>query len=357
MSSDEVNPPILTLEGGGVLTDGLILVTPLAAPPAKVRVLSSAGGVGELRVNTGFGAVVGGIIPIAANDTHTVLEDSAAAPINVLANDTVLGAPIVFGPNVTVALVNAPTLGIAAVNPDGTINYTPNPNAFGADAITYTVTVDANISSPGNVAITITPVNDPPIGVPDTFNVVANVPASLNVLQNDTDLDGHADIINAVIATPPEAGATATGGPQVSFNATAGGTFTFTYNAQDSAAVLSEPTLVTVNVLASENIVVVSALFRTNQSRWIIDGTDNLVAGQTLTIAYDDGVLTNGASAAGTQIGTAVVDALGAWLLDIRDAAGVLNPTNFAAFQLLPTRIRVTSTFGGTTTANITIGN
>ncbi|MBE0605397.1 MAG: hypothetical protein IH610_03825, partial [Deltaproteobacteria bacterium] len=51
-SSDEVAPPTLTLGGFGDLSDGTIVVSPLAAPPAKVQVFSSAGGVGEHQVST-----------------------------------------------------------------------------------------------------------------------------------------------------------------------------------------------------------------------------------------------------------------------------------------------------------------
>jgi len=51
-SSDEVSLPTLTLEGFGDLTGGQIVITPLAAPPEKVRVLSSANGSNEMEVRT-----------------------------------------------------------------------------------------------------------------------------------------------------------------------------------------------------------------------------------------------------------------------------------------------------------------
>ena len=52
-SGDEIAPlPTLTLEGFDDLTNGSILVSPLAAPPAFVRVISSAGGSNEVQVTT-----------------------------------------------------------------------------------------------------------------------------------------------------------------------------------------------------------------------------------------------------------------------------------------------------------------
>ncbi len=51
-SSDAIAPPTLTLGGFGDLTNGAISLSPLAAPPAKVQVFSSAGGTGELQVST-----------------------------------------------------------------------------------------------------------------------------------------------------------------------------------------------------------------------------------------------------------------------------------------------------------------
>ncbi len=51
-SGDSTVPPTLTLGGFGDLEGGSIIVTPLEAPPATVRVLSSHGGVDEFQVTT-----------------------------------------------------------------------------------------------------------------------------------------------------------------------------------------------------------------------------------------------------------------------------------------------------------------
>ncbi|MBP2683419.1 MAG: hypothetical protein H6Q79_1458 [Deltaproteobacteria bacterium] len=67
-SLDEVTPPTLTLEGFGDLTNGSILVPSLVAPPAYVRVLSSAGGSNEFQVTTsGGGAAAATGVAITPN--------------------------------------------------------------------------------------------------------------------------------------------------------------------------------------------------------------------------------------------------------------------------------------------------
>jgi len=68
--------------------------------------------------------------------------------------------------------------------------------------------------------------------------------------------------------------------------------------------------------------------------RWVVTGTASPIAGQTLRIAYVDGTYkVNGActgNAAGTVLGSAVVDPTGTWTLDtiLGNTAGLLNPSN-----------------------------
>lgn len=341
-SSDATNPPTLTLNGHGPMTAGAISVSPLLAPPAKVHVVSSAGGVGELRVTTGLGSP-GGNVPLALNDEISMNEDQGTLIINVLANDTFTGTP-------TVAITGAPRLGTALVNADGTISYTPFANANGMEGIAYTVTAGGATSSPAYIEITINPVNDLPIAVNDALATAPGT-TSLNLLANDIDADGQADLSTVVIVTPPQ-GATVTPSVNgsVSFTASNSGTYIFTYRAVDrSGARSSLPATVTVTV-TQETITVQQALFRTTARRWIVSGTDSVRAGQTLTITYDNGP----AGVPGTVIGTAVVDATGAWVLDIRGVSGVLDPT---LLNPRPNRIRITSSLGRSVTATFTIRN
>ncbi|AYH46111.1 Ig-like domain-containing protein [Azoarcus sp. DN11] len=293
-SSDTLVPPTLSLAFGtfrGDLVNGSLVVPVGIAPPDVGRVLSSAFGVNDARVTIGAatGAAPAGV-PVAVNDSYTFLEDAPPQTLAVLANDT-----NAVGGKVTIT--SPPHFGTAAANVNGTVTYTPNLNANGTDAFTYTVTVGTAVSNTANVVLNITPVNDPPVAVADTANALVNVLQTINVLANDTDPDGFADIVAAVNVTPPvPAGATATAaGRVVTFTAPAVGTYTFTYQAQDAAGALSNPATVTVQVAAAETLVVQSARFVPRLSRLRVVGTLTPVAGQTITSEY--------ANAAGATFG------------------------------------------------------
>lgn len=330
-SSDQLVPPALTLAEFGALVSGAIATTQLP-PPATVRVTSSAGGLGEYQASTGVGGAPAPAVPVAANDSVTMSEDCAPVTaascadaivravgtpqtINVLANDTLSGAPIAFGPGVSVTLASAPRLGAAAVNPDGTISYTPNPNASGSDAFTYTVAVNGTASNIAGVSVAITSVNDVPVANNDTATILVNVPVQLDVAANDLDLDGNASIVLAANVTPPiPAGASVSvAGRVATFSATAAGTYSFTYQAQDAAGALSANTAtVSVTVAPSELLTIALAEFRASGGRLRVNGLITPVAGQTVRADILD------AAGAVLRTDTVTTDANGAWLVDVR---------------------------------------
>jgi hypothetical protein len=374
-SSDAANPPNLLLSWTGmdgnlviapVAGAGTFSVTPLTAPPAKVRVVSAAGGINKYQVTTGVsaGAPPNPTVPVAVNDegaAFNTLEDTPVT-VNPLTNDTFNGGPIPAGAIVTIT--GAPRIGtMGPVNPDGSFLYTPNLNVTGNEGIAYTVTVNGQASNVAYITLAISPVPDPPVAANDTAAAIRGISNSLNVLANDTDPDGAADLSNpgakAVIVTWPAAL-----GPRpvptsgvVTFTpptSTAAGTYTFTYNAMDAGGLTSvTPATVTVSVAAAEVITITRSDFVRNNFRWRLAGTDTVLAGQTLTITYTNGTVRGGVTngAAGTVIGTAVVDATGAWALDqVVSSIGVLNPTNTGGnatnptfWSSPPTQIRVTS--------------
>jgi endonuclease I len=99
--------------------------------------------------------------PVANDDTHVVVEDSAQAVVNVLANDTT--APDV-GETLTVIAATQGTLGSVALS-GGVVRYTPNAHANGSDQFTYTVSDGNSGTDTATVNVTITPVNDAPTPV------------------------------------------------------------------------------------------------------------------------------------------------------------------------------------------------
>ena len=325
----------LRLVGYGDLVGSSISAN-TTVPPAEVNVVSLLGGSATLPVKVGAftgGGPGGG--PIAVNDAATLLEDTSVN-IDVLANDTnAAGATINLG---------VPRLGSASLL-GGLVHYVPNPNANGADSIAYSITVGGVTSPLAFVAINITPVNDAPTAVNNSFSAVNGVPIALNVLANDTDPDGAADLANVQIVTPP-AGATAVvgAGGVVTFTG-ASGTYTFSYRAVDQAGVVSgNVATVTVVVANAETIAFVRSDFIGNKLRWRIDGTDTLHAGQTITVSFNNGTRANGTSLIGTVIGTASVDPTGAWTIDLIVASNdIRNVSNAALYGTRPNQVKATS--------------
>lgn len=133
--------------------------------------------------------------PTAAPDTATTAEDTSAV-VAVKANDGDLD-----GDSLAVAVTVAPGHGIALVQADGTVYYTPAPDFFGTDTFTYSVTDPSGASASATVTMTVTNVNDPPVAVADAFSMTMEATLTTGSLANDTDPDGDSLAITA-LGTP-----------------------------------------------------------------------------------------------------------------------------------------------------------
>jgi len=276
-----------------------------------------------------------------------------------------------------VTITGQPRIGTVVLNADNTMTYTPNSNANGADTIGYTVTVNGATSNIAFVTVNITPVNDLPVAVNDSFGAVVGKSNKANVIANDTDPDGNTDVANAQIVTWP-----AQLGPQpvpaggvVTYTPTSTGTFSFTYKAVDKAGVASANTATaSVLVSGSEVLVYTKQLYKQgNQgggasARWTVSGTDNVIEGQTITIVYNNGTLNaanGGGSCNGTAtnpkcvIGTAPVDGTGTYTYDVVGVpGGPADPTDTTAWATKPTTLKVFSSnpvLGGSQTSAISV--
>ncbi|MBE3932843.1 tandem-95 repeat protein, partial [Vibrio parahaemolyticus] len=130
-------------------------------------------------------------------DKATVVEDTSTV-IKVLGNDTFEGD----GKVVSLDTNNGPANGTVSVNPDGSVTYTPNDNYHGTDSFTYIVT-SGGVSESTTVSVDVTPVNDAPVAKGDTAITDEDTPVTIDVLPNDTDIDG--DKLSIQSATVPEA--------------------------------------------------------------------------------------------------------------------------------------------------------
>ncbi len=140
--------------------------------------------------------------PDAANDSDSVNEDSSVT-IDVLGNDS---DPDDGLDPASVAVIGSPTNGSTSVNPDGSIDYTPDPDFFGTDSFTYEVCDFAGDCDTATVDITVDSVNDGPDAVDDAALVNEDSSVTIDVLANDTDVEGAIDPSTVSVTGGPSNG-------------------------------------------------------------------------------------------------------------------------------------------------------
>jgi DNA/RNA endonuclease G (NUC1) len=145
--------------------------------------------------------------PAANDDTATTDEDSAVnvSAIDLAANDNAGPADeSLQNLAVTNVTATANTHGTAVLN-NGTVTYTPDANYHGAASFTYTVCDNGTTngaSDPqctnGTVNVTVNSINDDPVAADDTATTNEDTPVSVDVVANDTDLDGDGRTLQSV---------------------------------------------------------------------------------------------------------------------------------------------------------------
>ncbi|SDJ24653.1 Hint domain-containing protein [Lutimaribacter saemankumensis] len=167
--------------------------------------------------------------PDAVDDSVTGDEDTVITG-NVLANDTDPDSD-----PLTVVSNTDPANGAVTVNPDGSFEYTPNPDFNGTDSFTYTVSDGQGGTDTATVTITVGAVNDDPDAVNDSAATPFDTPIVVDVLGNDTDPEndpltviGTTDGANGTVALDP-----VTGNPVYTPNPGFAGTDQFTYTISD----------------------------------------------------------------------------------------------------------------------------
>ena len=231
-----------------------------------------------------------------ATTRPTCREDAPASAIDVLANDTSVDS----GP-LSIKSVTQPAHGTVAITGGGSgLTYQPAQNFCGEDSFTYGL----GGGSGAMVSVTVACVDDPPVAVDDANTVGQDEAASaIDVLANDTDVDGGPKTIESV--TQPAHGTVAItgGGSGLTYQPAAGycndgeaaDEFTYTLNGGASAAV--EVTVSCATTVASDPAL--TPAFDPSVSDYVVhcDGTPLDLSGraaQGATVSIDGGAATGG---------------------------------------------------------------
>ena len=183
--------------------------------------------------------------PSAVADNAMTDEDTqlTVADASLLANDT--------DPEhhtLTISTVGNAVHG--AVSRSGTsVVFMPDANYFGPASFDYTIS-DGLLTSTATVTVTVTAVDDPPAAVDDTVTVAESaLPNMLDVLANDTDIDGGPRTVATVTQPVHGSVSVATGGTAITYSSGIGycnlipnvapDTFTYTLSPGGTTATVS----------------------------------------------------------------------------------------------------------------------
>jgi hypothetical protein len=186
--------------------------------------------------------------PVAVDDAYSI-SFNLPQNLSVLSNDFDLDTPINVG---SVEIGQLPGFGSSTPLPSGQIRYVPNPGFVGTDTFTYRVR-DA-LGKPSNEALVTITVNTAPVANADSARTSRDVPIFIDVLANDSDLNGSLVPSSVTVVTPPQAGsAVAQSNGTILYSPPAGfsGITTFQYVVSDNDGLQSNVATVTVNVVAS----------------------------------------------------------------------------------------------------------
>jgi surface-anchored protein len=157
-------------------------------------------------------------------------------------------------------LIPNPTLVYQSPNSTGTLQFTPVANKFGTATITVTVTdggldndlntTVGNLSFTRTFVINVQTVNDRPIAINDSYNVLINSATDLDVLANDSDVEDGASSGTIEIVSQPQGGSVSVQAGKIRFtpNLSRLGTDQFSYRIIDSNGAASDVATVGLNL-------------------------------------------------------------------------------------------------------------
>ncbi len=157
------------------------------------------------------------------------------------------------------------------------LTYTPAANYFGADSVKFTVNDGKLTSEAALVQIQVTPVNDPPLAVPQTITTQVGTPVAIQLA--GTDVDG--DPLTFVIVSSPTHGTLSGTAPTLTYTPASAytGSDSFSFKVNDGSAD-SAPASVKITVNPAGPVTIFSDDFESNLG-WTFNpnGTDTATRG------------------------------------------------------------------------------
>ncbi len=205
--------------------------------------------------------------PLAVDDDAATDED-VAVNIDVLANDSDPD-----GDEITVSDIVEMNNGSVVINIDSTVTYTPNANYNGTDTFKYEVSDGNGGLDTATVTVTVNAVNDRPVAVDDAATTDEDVAVNIDVLSNDSDVDGDPLSVSGIVVKPQHGTATINAGqitytPDENFN----GADFFQYEVSDGNGGLDTAAVdVTVNSINDVPVAVNDTLSHPEDSTATID--------------------------------------------------------------------------------------
>jgi len=184
--------------------------------------------------------------PIATTDPASTDEETPVL-VDVQGNDTdPEGNPL------TTTVVSGPGNGTAVVVNGDSISYTPDPNFNGNDTLIYSICDNGTpaLCDTDTVIITVNPVNDAPVASLDPASTNEDVPVTVDVQANDSDVDGD-PLTTTVVSGPSNGNAVVVNGDSIIYTPDPGfsGLDTLVYSICDNGTpTLCDTDTVIVNV-------------------------------------------------------------------------------------------------------------
>ncbi|MGE0309792.1 MAG: Ig-like domain-containing protein, partial [Acidimicrobiia bacterium] len=134
--------------------------------------------------------------PVAADDSAST-DEGVAIDVDVLANDIDVDGDLLSIESVGEALDGQVTV------VDGVVRYMPLPDFFGVDEFPYQVCDGTGLCDSGVVTVTVAAMNDAPIAVNDATATLEDTSVEIDVLANDSDVDGNLERSTLVVTVLP----------------------------------------------------------------------------------------------------------------------------------------------------------